>query len=97
MAPFTTRLYHSCCIVNNILWIYGGITSNKSPKYYSDIWTYGLTTGVWNKVIFTNSKPSFEPEPLAFHTMTPIFSKKILNSDGIFDSYTACKYEKLNV
>jgi hypothetical protein len=79
------------------LWIYGGITSKKSPKYLNDIWVYSLIEETWTRVNFITQKGAFDPEPLAFHTMTPVFSRKIIKSDNTLDTFTSAKYEKLNV
>ena len=94
------RLCHSSCVINNKMWMYGGVSVTKPRKCLGDVWTYSLDTSKWNKVVF-NADPdkptNFVPHPLVYHTMTPVFSKKVLNPDSTLKSFSITRYEKLNV
>lgn len=61
------------------------------------MWVYSLLEETWTRLSFNTQKGEFDPEPLAYHTMTPIFSRKLIKSDETLDGFSTTKYEKLNV
>ncbi len=96
----TTRLYAGSCLVGSTLWVYGGITGQKALEYLNDCWTFSLGESKWKKVDFTGQELAgkFKPEPLALHSMTAVFSKRVFSVDGgKIDSFVATKWDKLNV
>ena len=93
-------MHHACCIVDEKLWIYGGISLGKSGKYLNDIWSYDSEQTVWTRVIFVSNSEkggSFSPHSLAYHTMTPVFSARMLSPEGTLKTFNTVRFDKLNV
>ena len=80
------------------LWIYGGLLLANTSKYLNDLLTYNIERAEWIRVPFESATDkSFRPHPLAYHTMTPVFSKKVASSDGVLQSFSGSRFDKLNV
>jgi len=91
-----SRVYHACCNVDNKIWMYGGLLISKKNTYLSDFWVCDPEKFEWQKLEFDNSK-HFQMHPIAYHSMTPVFTKKIFNSDGTIKNFVPSRYDKINV
>ncbi len=98
------RLFHACCIVEDRFWIYGGLLASQTSKYLNDIWAYSIDQETWNKVELepAGERKTFRPHPLAYHSMTPVFSHRVLSTPegtapGTMKPLSVSRFEKLNV
>jgi hypothetical protein len=90
------RTNHGSVIINDKLWIYGGL-SVKHTQPLNDLWVFDLKTLMFSKLKTVERVGLFLPEPLLFMSMTPVFHSRVCKENNKLLNLGIVRDQKLNV